>query len=525
MTPSDQKPSSIVIFSTRDSVENGIFSIVAFIETLLSVVFFLWVDKEIPEIRYIFLSPLAVGVFLLMRCKQSEELGLAQFLEYETAYFRNWSNTESYTASRVSHPMFWVGCVLAATASVAAAYLMPTPAFITHEIILLLWGLFLGALAAWVGLVAVNVFYEVRGFQALSRLETTIAMFPTFILSMCVLYETRPDIVVSGATVGFIIFVILSLQMGYISQRLSGAPVLGLGPSIFPRSTWIRIKTTIRFAHIGFFEIPNNYRRLIWAMAINHPPEIVPGYDKYGGVFKFKNFWNHFKSAKIVSLDKLLFLWAIGVWFLPAYFYRITLRSTFVIYLPLLYLGKEIKEAQEEPTFLMRYNIESRYSRVFLVFSIVSLVFFAFGTLTPENLQVAFTLPVQSWFLLFDLKSVWWPQWIGAAGALLTIEVSRRIERVKFRYEEAKAVHRPDLIWKCERMLEFALRLMLLRNVLTAIWFLIAVGLGVFVIYPEVKCRLESIFLWVPSFKEILFSIYGGQIPKFGTACIATPIQ
>jgi hypothetical protein len=84
-------------------------------------------------------------------------------------------------------------------------------------------------------------------------------------------------------------------------------------------------------------DIPTNFRRTLFVVDLRHPAQLVPGYS---GRFASTSTaflalgWNDFFAASINVLGYVSF-------FVPAYLYRLSIKSTCWLYLPLVYIASE----------------------------------------------------------------------------------------------------------------------------------------------------------------------------------------
>lgn len=93
--------------------------------------------------------------------------------------------------------------------------------------------------------------------------------------------------------------------------------------------------------------IPGNWRRVALATDLHHAPEIVPGIEKAGAVslFRFTDVFSRFRTMTRASelpwVTRAIVSIMLGVafvfWYLPALLYRWSLKSTTLVYFPLLW--------------------------------------------------------------------------------------------------------------------------------------------------------------------------------------------
>ncbi|NKB60975.1 MAG: hypothetical protein GKR95_02135 [Gammaproteobacteria bacterium] len=138
---------------------------------------------------------------------------------------------------------------------------------------------------------------------------------------------------------------------------------IGLGSSVIKfASTSLNI---IRHPKQSISEISANWFRMAFCSDIRNPPELLPGLDARGQhkrlsvanfVFDIKN---RVVEVKILAIIFLLLLYPASI------FYRWSLKSTFIFYLPLLWISYLVREAQQKEgeyiteTQLLKRNLKS----------------------------------------------------------------------------------------------------------------------------------------------------------------------
>jgi hypothetical protein len=135
-------------------------------------------------------------------------------------------------------------------------------------------GLSAGIVICWVGLVVSSLFFALLGKRNFSRAEVALAVIPTTLACTGLAVAKEQFSVAYGLAIGFPILPLIAILLGYITQELSGTKTQGMGPSLFPISLIIRLFSTLRYAHIGFCEIPTNYKRTVLCTAINYPRKL-----------------------------------------------------------------------------------------------------------------------------------------------------------------------------------------------------------------------------------------------------------
>jgi len=101
---------------------------------------------------------------------------------------------------------------------------------------------------------------------------------------------------------------------------------------------------------ISLKNIPQNWKRITLAIDIFYPPELILGYEEYGKsvLLKFSNLFNiltfhkHWKSFTIHDLFLYYFSYLsilqLIILYIPASIYRISLKATSLVYLPIVWI-------------------------------------------------------------------------------------------------------------------------------------------------------------------------------------------
>ena len=137
----------------------------------------------------------------------------------------------------------------------------------------------------------------------------------------------------------------------------------------------LKIVSTIKeLSFNSFKKTPYNWFRIILSTDIFHPPEILPGIEKYPNVYlKYSVEVQYIESKKdFFSILIVIIL------FIPTLLFRYSLKSTAWIYLPLIWLI----QPQDKQNLTTRLKIESKNFIAYLMFFYSLVVVFVF-TLLP----------------------------------------------------------------------------------------------------------------------------------------------
>jgi hypothetical protein len=104
------------------------------------------------------------------------------------------------------------------------------------------------------------------------------------------------------------------------------------------RAVFTRFWATIRHLPAGWRALPTNWSRTLFSTDCAHPPELVPGYTGQDS-FNFTWMYEQYRSKR--EFDDVWLLNSIQIvsYFLPAYLYRLSIKSTFWLYWPLAYIA------------------------------------------------------------------------------------------------------------------------------------------------------------------------------------------
>jgi hypothetical protein len=151
-------------------------------------------------------------------------------------------------------------------------------------------------------------------------------------------------------------------------------------------------------------------------------PEIVPGLDMTDSNLRFKNMRNSLVfDEREPSFENSLvfFLFYMPIVFVPAWFYRFTLKSTWWFWWPLAFLGGDLRQARNPKLFQWKI-IGSLWARASIMLSGASLLSFATvnlvlnGTIFKHNPL----LTPLGYLLVVDWKPQLWQIGALASSAL-----------------------------------------------------------------------------------------------------------
>lgn len=165
-----------------------------------------------------------------------------------------------------------------------------------------------------------------------------------------------------------------------------------------------------------FGAIPANWRRVALATDLHHAPEMVPGIDKGDGHsgFRFADAWPEFRRMTRAPelrrvrhvLSSIVFAVLLVVMYVPTLLYRWSLKSTSVVYFPLLWAAFKGRRGGDTPAQQLETIATDQGERLVRWYAGIVLIFLTvlpFVLAAPLHPIIA---PVQSAFGV-DLVDFW----------------------------------------------------------------------------------------------------------------------
>ena len=126
----------------------------------------------------------------------------------------------------------------------------------------------------------------------------------------------------------------------------------GLVLGFWLRSVIFKIDSTVRRWKEGWRRLSENWRSLVWAHDLRRPPEVLPGIDRHPELrgFRIGNILNHYKSESGAErvFGIVVAALSLPIFFLPAWLYRLSLKSTCWFWWPLVFSQTSGRTAARE---------------------------------------------------------------------------------------------------------------------------------------------------------------------------------
>jgi hypothetical protein len=455
-------------WSTTESIRNEIPSVTAIVETLVAVPIYWWIALQVGILLPLLISAI-VAPLVLLRSEQSTALGVQWVLQYQ-----NQSEDPKKPPG--------IGVAIVLITSVALTLFLTWLVF-RNEVFDLDWrtaGL----------LFAVTIF----GGATLSITIMMLSILIRAIYSGTVEAIFDPD------------------QKGNLYYFFLAGAFIGMPLGLFLVCLFIRIGATLFHFPAGLNALPRNFRRLTICTSPAQMPELVPGLETTESSFTLYKLRSTFvleadRGASRLFAEIVFIVWA-AILFLPAWLYRITLKSTAWFWWPLAFLGDDIRQARNPELF--RWKIMgSLWARTSILLSFASLLVFVAANLVPSGafLEPNPLLTPLGYLLLIDWTPRLW-QICPIVGSILSIWLVFRTNDVSGEYRIAHEAADSVLLRAADRKLGRLERFARLRLVVFLI-FWVLVGFHALLYVNGQRCW----FALTPRLEELAKTIYGTRLP------------
>lgn len=529
--PPEGRPPLFVVRSTNQSVEAGTFSLLAAFEVGLAATaaIYWWLEiRAEPEI--LFLS-IVLAPLLLLRSKQSVELGVRWFEHYVDRSFSEAMRLPEKTFLSFRFQSSVLIALISATVATSLMGYFWLP--VEGSAPAVLRGLAIGYLGTQSAL-AVTVAVAAKEVVAVAE-RTTPAVFVAILLVAAIVLGLTISgasiLTIAAAVVGTILVSATAVMAApsvvragvkRAERRKEGGgiaiaraimsfapyPFVGFFPGLFfggwLRSVGTRFAATGCHLRAGAVALPDNWWRTLFVVDVYYPPELVPGYrraDPFNIHYLISRMRQKAKPIRLVTYSL-----ALVILFLPAYLYRFSIKSTFWFYFPLIYLVNEKKFVKNPKVVsdLISFNRIETYRRWLLIPMVIGLVISS-TTSIKASLPPLIVSPLEYGFLIdFRALRIW--QWLNLFSAVITICL--------FAYSDTFRIyvnHSPDdssiatKVVRATYWIEIARRA---RSICTIAVLVIAFIHAVLWATPAQK--------YIPAnVKPLLKTIYGNELPNY----------
>ncbi len=308
-TPQRQR---FVWWSSQQSYADNIPSVLGIVEVGLAVYLYWWLIPQWFDRHWHLVLSVVIAPMLLLRSKQSIEAAL-DGLE---AYMERWNNSEDVHKLSSARGLLTIVIV----------------GFISF------------IMANWL---VENWFENLTEWVLIRNLIMFGFLIVVFGGLIAIMGLELGFLAIAGVVIGFIMAVVIGVKSG-IGVIILGviliATVIGIVVSILLRAVIQKILATVQYMHHGWPELPNNWHRLVFAQDLYRPPELLPEQHTRPTLSKLdaKDYLSCLLSDTSSRSSRVSGLLFTIVFIPPAWLYRLSLKSTFWFYWPLVFAQKRV---------------------------------------------------------------------------------------------------------------------------------------------------------------------------------------
>ncbi|MCP5141902.1 MAG: hypothetical protein H6980_06085 [Gammaproteobacteria bacterium] len=319
----------LVCLSSRESYVANVPSLLGIAEVIGAVWLYWWAIPAWFDTHWHLLVSVLIAPLLLLRSPASIEAALDNFWRY----WRN-NHREIFRSPK--------GRLCIATSLLVAqgvAFLIATRWLSELQGLTMFW--WSGAY----GLVAINISIAALAAIVGNDLRVGDVIWVVVVAgagAVVTAFSSAGAAALSGTTTAVIAIAIavVSTKVGAVALILIG---LGFIIGQLARATSIKVFATLNHPLTGARQLQDNWRRLVFAQDFHRPPEILPGINHRPGFFELDttSLFRDLKSGDAVNRTGAALSTLMVV--APAWFYRLSLKSTFWFYWPLVFAQARVR--------------------------------------------------------------------------------------------------------------------------------------------------------------------------------------
>lgn len=516
-------------YSTPESVKHGTASAFAIVEALMAV----WLYWEIAawhgDQRALWLAVVAVPL-LLLRSDASVKLGVKSISKYVDEIFIDIGRVPPrfYWSFR-----FWSAVLVCAGAEFSVSWLLsylcikaalPMPEFaIGIAAGYVITQIALGIAAAFAARGMVTIAAQRTSGKLIALILIAVAQIGAwaagagwqFILGVaaamiaaCVVAIAKSyDALSRAATRGNLGGMYVARAVAQVAPWQVAIFLPGVFLTAWLRSVGTRIAATICHPLEGMKAWSENWWRTVVCTDLCTLPEIMPGYERQDPLNTrfIQSPRERARFGKVLA--KYLYLQGIVILVLPAYIYRLTIKSTCWAYLPVSYIVSMPDLARRPQYFqkLLWSDPREWFRRVLALVAVIGIVDGIQTGIGHGRLPMPSSLigPYEYIFLIdFSQWKVW--QWFNLGACVATGVLLWYSMDLKFLNEEAKSDS--ELTRKRDRRLMLLETIVRIRNNLTWLFIGVLVLHAMLMLVPKAQCI-------TPGAHYFFASIYKDKLP------------
>jgi MFS family permease len=492
-----------VLWSTRRTIDEEVPSLSAIVETAVAIPLYWWIAVRL-ETYNLLVAAVVIAPLILLRSDQSVSLGVQWFTNWE---HNIWTSDRPYRQLHAGERRMFIFTLLSAATSsalvaAAASYFLQR-AFFSDVAGLggFLFGFAMGGTGALIGtaIAALGAFSRMGSWTTVNAFSGATAL--------------AGSILGAKLQIGGAISVWGFGEREGIAWGALASAILSIGIFVLVVSWIVRVGATFVFIKAGLRSMPRNFRQLIFCTSPLQEPELVPGLKTGTTRFTLMDLLEGIEQGLHGPISMKIFVSTIVpltmlIWFLPAWLYRITLKSTIWFWWPLVYLGSELERAKNPEEF-RRKIMGSLWAKTNLglagvtILTFVMINFLGTGAIFRENPL----LTVLGYFLVVDRPLFPW-QVLTIVVATLTFILVFWLDDVYGEHKNAKSLNQTQLVGAAERKFGWIERISRLRFVLViTLWLL--VGAQALLYFNSQNCWSEI----PPNAERWAAWAYGPKLP------------
>ncbi|MDD4964552.1 MAG: hypothetical protein PHI11_11620 [Gallionella sp.] len=320
-----------VWWCNEESISAGKISVLAIVETIAAVGLWWWLAIHYDWSWMVFISLFAAPM-LLLRSPESIALGVTMLGQY-------WNSEKKETSAQENNVIFLVPIIATGLLSFWLANFWSLSSASQNWI--------RDALLIGATIFTLSFSYSIGSSINVMR-GSVVGIFGGAGANAGALAGAY---VVAGYFVGALVL-LFTFAIAFVFK---GAHNSMLVTTAFPpwtlnlllRSQFIRWVATFRHFRLGLMRLPQNWHETIWQIDLKHLPELIPNASKINALFAVRTVRLAMLDSTKVE-DKLFYARLVFAYYLPAVIYRLSLKATAWLWLPLILLLKPPFDMTEE---------------------------------------------------------------------------------------------------------------------------------------------------------------------------------
>jgi hypothetical protein len=367
----------LVLKSTNQSIENKEVSLLAIFEIIASVTLYWYIAYKFDIYMHIVVS-IMIAPLLLLRSEQSKKYALDSFAKLLNSPNRN---TTIMSSTIINIMGIIIGTFL-------TSIIFPHfEVVIKNSFSLIVFGFILGVVYSALTLM-LGIFFR-YAVSPIGKYNLFFILYPTFGIGIYGIFFEKNNIesgfMSSGSIVAFG-FVLLSL----LSVKKTGTPpslaLAGGGLGLTFVAIWYKFSSIILNLKDGIGNFSENWKENNFIIDIVKTPEImydIENDDRFNEDIKLSHLFSHkyVNTSGILTglIDISMYILYYAMYYFMALFYRISIKSTFWFYFPLLFLvqlpDNLITNNEEKGSFLSSLYETEIAKTAFFVSKLIVIVF------------------------------------------------------------------------------------------------------------------------------------------------------